>query len=316
MTEEQPIKLNQEAQSLLDAVNAIYPQGSVFVQFEGEKSGWLRHDQARQTTLPGGLVITVTDLTAPDYTASHELLHLLMLLRGFPQIFFQLSLGNEELDEQMMIMATDLYDMVMHRVVVSEQRKHGLVDDQIEEEYFKGIEHTLTPESDQVDDERTMRLLTLLDALVFYGTGDHLDEYKARMTKLYPLAAKAAEQMYEKLVVKPIDSPFDLRRNVVKLFELFDEQMTAWNLPKLHNKEFVTLSPVLSERQVFEIFHSDMKDRKTGKRAYIGVRRNDGQNSFTIPAPENDAPAEFLKLYDEPVEKLLTDLNVPFIVRK
>ncbi|MDF9445164.1 IpaB/EvcA family protein, partial [Limosilactobacillus mucosae] len=51
MTEEQPIKLNQEAQSLLDAVNAIYPQGSVFVQFEGEKSGWLRHDQARQTTL-------------------------------------------------------------------------------------------------------------------------------------------------------------------------------------------------------------------------------------------------------------------------
>lgn len=59
-----------------------------------------------------------------------------------------------------------------------------------------------------------------------------------------------------------------------------------------------------------------MKDRKTGKRAYIGVRRNDGQNSFTIPAPENDAPAEFLKLYDEPVEKLLTDLNVPFIVRK
>ena len=30
MTEEQPIKLNQEAQSLLDAVNAIYPQGSVF----------------------------------------------------------------------------------------------------------------------------------------------------------------------------------------------------------------------------------------------------------------------------------------------
>nr|MCG4642132.1 hypothetical protein [Bifidobacterium bifidum] len=80
----------------------------------------------------------------PDYTASHELLHLLMLLRGFPQIFFQLSLGSEELDEQMMIMATDLYDAVMHRVVTAEQRKHGLIDDQIEAEYFKGIEHTLT----------------------------------------------------------------------------------------------------------------------------------------------------------------------------
>lgn len=97
----------------------------------------------------------------------------------------------------MMIMATDLYDTVMHRVVTAEQRKHGLIDDQIEAEYFKGIEHTLTPESDQADDERTMRLLTILDALVFYGTGDHLAEYEAQLTKLYPVATQAAVAMYE-----------------------------------------------------------------------------------------------------------------------
>ena len=106
------------------------------------------------------MVIIVTDLTAPNYTASHELLHLLMLLKGFPQIFFQLSLGDKELDEQMMIMSTDLYNIAMHRVVVAEQRKHGFITDEIEEQYLKGIEHTLTPEKEE-DDERTLRLLTL-----------------------------------------------------------------------------------------------------------------------------------------------------------
>ena len=60
------IKLNEAAQSLLDTVNKLYPQGSVFVQFDEKKSGYVRHDQAKTTTLPGGLVITVTDATAPN----------------------------------------------------------------------------------------------------------------------------------------------------------------------------------------------------------------------------------------------------------
>ena len=150
---EEEIKLNETNQALLDEINSLYPDGTVFVQFHGEKSGYVRHDQATQKTLPGGLFIIVTDLTEPNYTASHELLHLLMLLKGFPQIFFQLSLGDKELDEQMMIMSTDLYNVAIHRVVVAEQRKHGLIDDQIEEEYWKGVEHTLTKEGAKDDDE-------------------------------------------------------------------------------------------------------------------------------------------------------------------
>ena len=102
------IELNATVQKLLAEVNDRYPDGSVFVQFGDQKTGYVRHDQASQKVLPGGLFITVNDVTAPDYTASHELLHLLMLLQGFPQIFFSLSLGNAQLDEQMMIMATDL----------------------------------------------------------------------------------------------------------------------------------------------------------------------------------------------------------------
>ena len=282
MTEER-ITLNKENQALLDQVNSLYPEGSVFVQFHGDKSGYVRHDQATQQTIPGALVIIVTDLTAPNYTASHELLHLLMLLKGFPQIFFQLSLGDKELDEQMMIMSTDLYNIAMHRVVVAEQRKHGFITDKIEEEYLKGIEHTLTSEKEE-DDERTLRLLTLLDALVFYG--DHLSKYEKTLAEKYPLALAAAKKMYAEITKKPIKSPFDMRRSIVKVYSLFDQQMQEWGLPALHNNEYTTLSPVLSARQlrlemrqVFEIYHSDMKERGTDKRAYVGLRRSDGQNS-------------------------------------
>lgn len=319
------IKLNEASQSLLDQVNELFPRGNVFVQFDDQKkSGYVRHDQAKTDTLPGGICITVTDATAPNYTASHELLHLLMLLRGFPQIFFNLSLGTEELDDQLMLISTDLYDTAMHRVVVSEQRKHGLIDEQIEQEYLKGIQATIEPEKDSNDEMGTLRLLTLLDAMVFYG--DHLDQYSDQLKKDYPVAYKAADKMYQAMMKHDIKSPFDMRRQIVLLYRLFDQQLLDWGLPALHNNEFTTLNPILSERQlhlqvrqVFEIFHSDMKDRHGHGDIYVGLMRSDRQNSFVMKAPrgKGDARAQaFVKIYDEPVAKLLTDLNMPYGVRK
>ena len=63
MSEEQEIKLNDANKALLDQVNELYPEGSVFVQFKGKRAGYVRHDQATQQTIPGALVILVTDLT-------------------------------------------------------------------------------------------------------------------------------------------------------------------------------------------------------------------------------------------------------------
>ena len=53
MSEE--IKLNAANQELLKQVNELYPEGTVFVQFHGEKSGYVRHDQATQKTRAGSL---------------------------------------------------------------------------------------------------------------------------------------------------------------------------------------------------------------------------------------------------------------------
>ena len=315
------IELAPVVKDLLAEVNQLYPDGTVMVHFGDQKAGFVRHDQASQQAMPGALEIMVNDVTAPDYTASHELLHLLLLLQGFPQIFFQLSLGNATLDEQMMIMATDLYDVAMHQVVVAVQRKHGLIDEQIEDLYLKGIQQTLTPEGEEADDERTLRLLTLLDALVFYG--DHLERVKDQLAADYPLALAVAEQLYAKLTEKPVDSPFAMRRQIVKLFDLFDAQLKAWGLPALNNRRFTTLTPALSARQlrlkvrqVFEIFHSEMTGRHGEKDVYVGLRRSDEQNSFVIPAPKPTTPEAFVKLYDTPVEEFLTSQGIPYILRK
>lgn len=322
MTEE--IKLNKANQDLLDEVNDLFPRGSVFVQFHGEKSGFVRHDQAETTNLPGGLVITVTDLTEPNYTASHELLHLLMTLRGFPQIFFELSLGDRQLDEQMMIMATDLFNTVAHQIVVAEQRRHGLINEQIEQEYFKGITATLTDEGDQDDGERTLRLLTLLDALVFYAGGHLTEQQEEELQRRYPVAWASAQLLYDQAMSKPVKSPFEMRRTVVKLFKLFDTQLQQWGLPALHNNQFTSLSPVLSKRQlrlevaqVYDIYHSEMTERDSKRRAYVVLGKNDQQNAFVLPAPQDEYSSDqMLKFYHQPVEELLKSQNVQFIVRK
>ena len=69
-------------------------------------------------------------------------------------------------------------------------------------------------------------------------------------------------------------------------------------------------------RQVFEIFHSDLKERGTQKRAYIGLRRSDRQNSFTLAALQSGTPEYFKRVYDMPVKQFLEQHSIPYIVRK
>ncbi|GAA6113490.1 MAG: IpaB/EvcA family protein [Apilactobacillus sp.] len=318
------IELNQDTQSLINVVNKFFP-GTIEVQFIGQlQSGYVRHDQAQVVQDGKNLYVQISDMSAPNYTASHELIHLLMTLRGFPQIFFTLSTGQDELDEQLEVMGTELFDIIAHFVVVSEQRKHGLIDDEIEQMYLKGIQNTIKPEPEELDNEMELRLLTLIDARVFFG--DKFDQLARKtLEKDYPTALAAADKIYDIITEKPTDSPFGFRRNVVKLFRVFDEQLAKWGLPALHNNEYATISSVVSERQLnlnvkqqFEIFHSELHDKETNRRAYVGFNKSDDQNSFVIPAPTgmDDSPEYFKKLYAMTVKDLFKELKMPYIIRK
>lgn len=318
----QNIEINDDVQSLLDAVNELFP-GKVDLQFVGQlQSGYVRHDQAQAVQDKDAISVQVSDLTAPNYTASHELLHILMTLRGFPQIYFAISMGDETLDQQLMMLGTELYDIVCHIVVVSEQRKHHLIDDEIEKLYLKGVQATITPEPEAGDDKMTLRLLTLTDALVFYGADNK--EVNQQLAADYPVSFEAAKKLYADITAKPVDSPFALRRNIVKLFKQFDAQLQDWGLPPINMQEFATITSVVSKRQLrlevrqlFELYHSDMVDIKSKRRAYVGISHSDDQNSFVISAPtkKDDTPEYYKAIYSLTVEDLFKKLEMPYIIR-
>lgn len=317
------IELNKDVHGLIDAVNNFFP-GKVTVTFIGQlQSGYVRHDQAQTVQDGKNVIVQIADLSAPNYTVSHELLHLLMVLRGFPQVFYSLTTGDDTLDEQLKMMGTELYDIVSHFVVVSEQRKHNLIDDEIEGMYLKGVYATIKPEPKPLDDQMMLRLTTLLDALVFYGEG--IDKVADKFKQDFPISFEAAKKLYQVITDKPTDSPFGLRRNVVKLFKVFDEQLKDWELSALHNTEFTTLTSVLSERQLglkvkqlFEIYHSDLVEVNSNTKGYVGFNRVDDQNSFVLANPKGnqDDPAFFKAVYDKSVKQLFDDLKMPYIVRK
>ncbi|VDG21400.1 IpaB/EvcA family protein [Lactiplantibacillus mudanjiangensis] len=315
-------KLNQQVTDLLAATNSLFP-GNVTVTLGDQKSGYVRHDQATQLMQNGDIEVHVSDVTAPSYTASHEVMHLLLLLQGFPQMTFNLTTNNEKLDEQLMAIATELYDAVAHVLIVKNQRDHDLIDADIEDLYFKGLYATIDPEDPNQDDAMmTLRLLTLTDLLVFFG-GELTKDRLAKVTADFPKSWTAAQKLYEIIAAKPIETPFAMRRTVVKLFKAFDDQMLAWDLPLLHGSEFVTMQSVLSDRQqrlevrqLFDIYHSEMIETEQQTRAFIGLNKNDRQNAFVLPAPaEKDSDDFFKELYGMNVKDLFARLNMPFTIR-
>ncbi|AMV60689.1 Hypothetical protein ADU72_0863 [Pediococcus damnosus] len=314
-------RLNAEVTTLFDRIDAMIPE-QLTVQYGDQKSGYVRYDQSYQTVENGQLIIHVQDVTAPNYTVSHELLHKLMEIKKYPQIQFQLTSGNREFDEQLMIITTALYDTVLHLNIYNWQRQHGLLTEAVQADYLAGIVKTITPEQgDKLDSMMHLRLMTILDALVFYG--DDIDQVAAQFKRDYPITLTVVQKLYNLITEKPVNSPFAVRRTVVSLFAEFDKQLKSLDLPTLGSSEFVTLESVMSQRQLrlevrqlFQIAHSEIQDAKTQKRAYIGLGVQDQQNAFVLPMPPKSKTEEYFKtLYGLSVKELFEQMQIPYLIR-
>lgn len=322
------MQFSADTLKLLDQVNSVYP-GSVVLHGNGDATGIINHDQITTDVLGSRLALEVTDATAPDFTATHELLHMLLSLNGFPQIFFQLKVpDSEDLTEQMIVMATYLYRPALHAIIYDEQNKHNLITNDVLEAYIAGIKQEITPETSNDDNaQAALRIMLLLDAQVLFTETKRpevTDDYQAELKQLYPVAFEAAQYIYEAMHVEKITDAVGLHRAVVAAFETFDEEMQKLGLPLLNAKEFATLTPVLSNRQlrltvnqVFNIKHIDLLDETTNQTAYIGISKQDEQNSFVISAPEDAKErAEFFKeLYQLSVADLFEQIKQPYTIR-
>ncbi|MHC8517888.1 IpaB/EvcA family protein [Weissella confusa] len=319
------MQFSEDTVKLLNQVNQVYP-GSVVLRGSGEATGKLTHDQVSTDMLGTRLMVEVTDATAPDFSATQELLNMMLTLSGYPQVYFQLKSEDINMTDQLMVMSTYLYQPALRAITYKEQAKHGLVTAAVVKAFANGVMSTLTPEAKNDRSEAALRLLTLLDARVFMNAvPSDVDTaiYTDSFADAFPEAWEAAGNIFATMKVDDIKDPFTVHRAVIAAFKGFDAQMIAWNLPELQALEFATLTPVLSERQlrlplaqVFDIKHTEMTDRNTEKSAYVGLSKSEGQNSFVISAPDENQLEFFKALYQTPVREVLEQIGQPFVVRQ
>ncbi|MDR3189933.1 MAG: IpaB/EvcA family protein [Lactobacillaceae bacterium] len=316
------MKFADNTLSLLNQLNQTYP-GSVILRGDGEATGILTHDQVSTDTLGTRLMIEVTDGTAPDFTATYEMLRMMLTLNGFPQVYFQLETDDAAITEQLMVMATYLYRPALNAIVYREQAKHGLLTDTVAKAFAKGVMTTLTKESATTQGEAALRLLTLLDAKVLMAAvPSDTTAYTAAFADAFPKAWAATDILFNEMQPSEIVDTFTMHQAIVTLFKSFDAIMVTWDLPELHNQDFTTVTPVLSERQlrlpvaqVFDIKHVDLKDHTTGELAYIGVQKASGQNSFVLSTPQEATADWFKALYALPVQDLFDQMKQPYSIR-
>lgn len=316
-------RLNNKVQELIQETEEIQPN-KIEIHYHDEQRNFVRHDQVQHYLRNGKLVIDVLDQTDVNYLISHELLHFMLTFEKLPQISFNLESGSPKLDTKYTATGMELYDLLMHFFVYKRQRAMNLIDDQVEELYFKGILAVLKPEpKDHQDDWMMLRTINLLDALIFFQ--DQQENVLPKLRELYPQATDQAEKLYAVLLSKPLDSALNVHRMLVKLYKAFDNSLKSYGLNAMNLNTYVSLTPVFSARQLrlevrqlFEIFHTEMREKIHFRTAYIGRTKNDQQNCFVIPEPKGNAEqrsATFRHIYETSVGEYLDSIGVSYLKR-
>ncbi|GBG94364.1 hypothetical protein LFYK43_08230 [Ligilactobacillus salitolerans] len=246
---------------------------------------------------------------------------MLSMSQQTPQINFHMTTGDDERDAKIMAAGTELYDAVLHLQIYPQQVKLGLIDENVSELYFQGVLAQLQPEQpDQVDEWMVLRTVKLLDALVFFA--DKQDQIRPKLQELYPQCLAAAEKLAQGLLEKPVSGPQKMRAAIVKLWRGFDEQLSAWGQNPLGLNDFISLEPVLSERQtrlfvsqLFEVYHSSLQDNLHFKPAYIVRYKSDRQNSSILPEPAGDKEKFFRSFYAAKIGEILPQIHVDYLQR-
>ncbi|WP_416353181.1 hypothetical protein ACNAN0_10050 [Agrilactobacillus fermenti] len=312
-----------EVQSLLNEVQDKFPV-PITVTVTGSASGLLLHDQSQQVVHKDGAIeIKVTDTTNVAYTLSHELLHMLMVARGFSQLQFPLTSGKPQLDEQMGATATALYNSVAHVIIQQEQTKHHLINETVQKEFLDGFYASVPAENPNKNEDNLLifRMLSLLDVLVFTQGADAT--LKNTLLLKYPAAFEYAQQLYEVLTAKALDTPFAFRRAVVNLFKKFAELTESLGYVPMNHQQFAILTPIFSQRQlrlalrqVVEVLHTDFTELASKQKAYVAMGKNDGQAAFILHKVDQDTtPETFQHLYETPLQTVLEQEGITYAVR-
>ena len=209
-----------------------------------------------------------------EHILSHELLHVLLGAKGFPNVYipeshiccqFSSKIGNL------------LNNAIHHKLIIDEQHERGF---DIKEVPLKKLNDvTYSWQVFPVLSEQTLWNVIALTSFMIEAK-ICLDEYVAKIASINPMLYQPAKFLYDEINVKPFATPYETRRVMIRLFKKLDELLTAnGNTPlQLHKK--LLINPIPSRQQLNLKVHQFFDVYNNEKGDLMLTTRAEGQLSF------------------------------------
>lgn len=284
-----------------------------------EQQDFLTLDQADHVMKDDVIKISITNEKYAEFVLSHELHHIELELSDEPSISSALTTGKQDLDGRVLAIANSIFETLEHVTVLKKQKEDGTYTDEIKAEYLKGIETALHPkvELDRAN-MRFYRTLIMLDGLIF---SEHAcdDEWQQEFAMSYKYADKMAKIIED----NDLTVPFQFRRALVNTLDAYNEIIISNGYQGLHFHTFLNITPVVSKRQlrlslnqVYQIKHSEFKNRATGRDGFVLIGINDGQGVATLNLDPQKVTPEFYKtFYQYTVEQVFEEQGTKYLIR-
>lgn len=315
------INLNELPDFIVEQVENIEQQYNkkieIYSQFEPQKL--LTLDQANHTVDQDLVKVVITNEKYADFVLSHELHHIELEFSDEPNISSAVTTGQRERDERVLAIANSVFETLEHVTVLKRQKADQTLTDEVKAEYLRGLEIALHPNvSLDNANMRFFRTLIMFDGMIF---GEHAldDKWKDEFPTSFKYALKMAQIVEE----NDLTVPFQFRRALVNSLDAYNEIIISNGYQGMHFHTFLNVTPVVSKRQlrlslnqVYQIKHSEYKNRATGRDGFALISINDGQSVATLNLDPNKVTPEFYKtFYQYTVEQVFKEQGTDYLIR-
>lgn len=315
------LELNELPELIVKQVEKIEQQYNkkieVFADYE--QQDYLTLDQADHVIKDDVIKVSITNEKYAEFVLSHELHHIELELSDEPSISAALTTGKQDLDGRVLAIANSVFETLEHVTVMKRQQEDGTYTDEVKTEYLKGINSALHPkvELDRAN-MRFYRTLIMLDGMIFSGHAVD-DDWQQEFAMSYKYADKMAKIIED----NDLTVPFQFRRALVNTLDAYNEIIISNGYQGLHFHTFLNVTPVVSKRQlrlslnqVYQIKHSEFKNRATGRDGFVLIGINDGQGVATLNLDPQKVTPEFYKtFYQYTVEEVFKEQGTKYLIR-
>ncbi|MDO1604628.1 hypothetical protein Q2T76_01005 [Lactobacillus sp. YT155] len=297
-------RANQLYQQIIDLSDK-----EIEIEVDNEKTdSFLNLNQSQHSVSGEVITIQITNSPNIEYMLIHELLHIKLDFGDYSKMEFNLFSSDASFNQQAQTTAMALKEVIDHRLISEWEQAEKVRDEEIQDSLNQGTSELLAADGQAVDDEKLIlyRTLIMLDNQYF--------------DQKYPQAYELAQTINES--ISEVTNKTQYHSALVQLFKDFDESIQKYGYIDLLHNQFVTVTPVLSQRQlrlavnqIFELVHTEFVNQKN-QRPYILETKSNLQNSGVIEFTQQETTPEFFQnTYQMKVADLLDKYQIDYIIR-